>query len=182
MVIYDTTHPSGILTSKTKRGLKQVRVGDTQHYLLVLSIDLIGFHRGNFWHLNGSVVVRHLVESKMANSCLTCTLFCGLLWWSCKNCSNTTAEEAGRVALSFACAHHVYYRPQICHEWVQLLMVMEVPLEIVQTTTIQPLFSLTVLPFNKVAMVFMWLASSFERTSHYTLYITFCFNFENISR
>jgi hypothetical protein len=41
---------------------------DTQHYFFVLSIDLVGFHRGNFSRLCGSVVVRHLVGSNMAPS------------------------------------------------------------------------------------------------------------------
>jgi hypothetical protein len=35
---------------------------------------------------------------------------------------------------------------------------------------------LTVLPFDKVALAFMWLAPSFERISRYTTYITFRFN------
>jgi hypothetical protein len=43
-------------------------MGDTQHNLFVLSIKLVGFHRGSFWHLSGSVVVHHPVESKMAHS------------------------------------------------------------------------------------------------------------------
>jgi hypothetical protein len=34
-------------------------------------------------------------------------------------------------------------------------------------------FSFTVLPFDKVALAFMWLAPSFERISHYTPYIIF---------
>jgi hypothetical protein len=41
--------------------------------LFVLSIDVVGFPRGSFWRLGGSVVV-----------CLTCTLFCRVLWWPCE--------------------------------------------------------------------------------------------------
>jgi hypothetical protein len=49
-------------TSKSRGGLHLVRVGYSQHYLFVQSIDLVGF-------LGGSVVVvRHLAESKMAHS------------------------------------------------------------------------------------------------------------------
>jgi hypothetical protein len=89
------------------------------------------------------------------------------------------------------------YRTQICHERVQLLIMLEVQLQIhaaavfvlhthfqisstasklsciAQTTTVLPTFSLTVLPFDKVALAFMWLAPSFSRISHYTPYITF---------
>jgi hypothetical protein len=41
---------------------------------------------------------------------------------------------------------------------------------------------LVILPFDKVALAFMWLAPSFETISHYTPYITFRFNFENVRR
>jgi hypothetical protein len=37
------------------------------------------------------------------------------------------------------------------------------------------------LPFGKVALAFMWLALSFERISHYILYIIFRVNFRAVS-
>jgi hypothetical protein len=48
--------------------------------------------------------------------------------------------------------------------------------------TVPPPFSFTVFSFDKVDLAFMWLAASFERTSHYTSYITFLLNFENFRR
>jgi hypothetical protein len=83
-----------------QKGLIRVSVGDAQHYLFLLSIDLVQFHRGRFWHLRGSVV-RHFVGSKIAwyaNSCLTRTLFFGLLWWSCKLFEHHR-KESGLVAV-----------------------------------------------------------------------------------
>jgi hypothetical protein len=51
------------------------------------------------------------------------------------NCSITIAEEAGLVVKQglpvFACAHHaLYHRPQIYHECMQLLIMLEAPLQI----------------------------------------------------
>jgi hypothetical protein len=36
-------------------------------------------------------------------------------------------------------------------------------------------------PFDYVALAFMWLAPSFEKISHYILYIIFRFNFKVVS-
>jgi hypothetical protein len=43
-------------------------VAYTQHYLFVLPIDLVECHVYCFRRLGGSVLVRHLVESKMAHA------------------------------------------------------------------------------------------------------------------
>jgi hypothetical protein len=47
--------------------------------------------------------------------------------------------------------------------------------------TVLPPFSLTLLPFDKMALAFMLLTPSFERISRYTPYITFPFNFAVVS-
>jgi hypothetical protein len=44
---------------------------------------------------------------------------------------------------------------------------------VARMTTVPPPFSLTFLPFDRMALAFVWLAPSFERISHYTLCITF---------
>jgi hypothetical protein len=106
-----------------------------------------------------------------------------------------------------ACAHHaLYHRSQVHHEWLKLLVVLEVPLQIhaasvfvlclrsqipvttsklssmTQTTTVPLAFSFTVLPHDKVALAFTWLTPSFDWISHFTPYIIFRFNFENFRR
>jgi hypothetical protein len=64
---------------------------------LRLFIDLVRFHQGSFWRLGGSVVVRHLVKSKMAPSLSAhcCADFCV----DHVNYSNSITEEAGLVAV-----------------------------------------------------------------------------------
>jgi hypothetical protein len=91
MVFCDTLYPSGANTSISRGGLNLVSVGDTQHCFFVVSTDLVGSHQGSFPHLGGSVVVRQLVESKMAHSCSAHCFadFHG----DCVNCYDTIAEE-----------------------------------------------------------------------------------------
>jgi hypothetical protein len=54
------------------------------------------------------------------------------------NCSNSTEEEDSllcKASQIFAWVHHaLYHRPQICHKCVQLLIILEVPLQIHATT------------------------------------------------
>jgi hypothetical protein len=93
-------------------GVNSGEHGDTEHYLFVLSIDPVQFDPGSFWHLGGSVVVRHLVENKMAYS------FRGDL----VNSTNSTAEEAGLVAVQ-GLQGYCLGAPCI------ILIVLEVPLQ-----------------------------------------------------
>jgi hypothetical protein len=48
-VFCDIPHSAGTPTSKSQGGINQVSMGTTEHYLFVVSIDLVGFHRGNLW-------------------------------------------------------------------------------------------------------------------------------------
>jgi hypothetical protein len=119
------------------------------------------------------------------------------------NCSSTTTEEWDallcKASQIFACAHHALYHPaQICHRCVQLLIVLEAPLQIhavtvfvlrthfqipstisklfcvARKTNILPPFSFTLLLFDQVALAFMWLAHILGEyhITHRTLY--FC--------
>jgi hypothetical protein len=186
------------------RGLNLVSVGDTQYCLLVLTIELVEFHQGSFWRLGDSVSVRHLVASKMAHSHIAqCSAeFCGVH----ANSSSTTREAAELFVVQCPPDHALNHRPQIPHECTQLLITLEIPFQIhadtvfvlctlfqissptpelscvARKTPVQPPFRLTVLPFDKVALAFMWLEPSFERLSQHTPYVIFGFNFENIHR
>jgi hypothetical protein len=128
-----------------------------------------------------------------ANSYLMYVLFA-----VCVNSSFTIAEEMRLVTMCkvshiFVSAHHIPLSSD-CHECMQLLIVFEGSItnshqdclctshtfsdfqyhfRIARMTTIPPPFSLSALPIFKVA---------FERILHYTLCISFRFNFENIHR
>jgi hypothetical protein len=119
------------------------------------------------------VLVRHLVESKLAHS-RSARCFADFSG-DRVNCSNTITEEVGLSAGQCLPDHTLYRRPQISHECIQWLIVLEIHADTVfvhrtffqnssitpelscvaRKTPVQPPFNLTVLSFDKVALAFM---------------------------
>lgn len=177
VVFYHKSCPSGAQIIKSRGGLSQVSVGDNEHYRFVLSTDLEVFHRGSFWRLSGSVVMRHLVERKMAHfPRVHVSDSCG----DRVSCSNTSRGGGtccrATTPRSLLYTFYTVSSTSNSHECVQLLAVLKAPIHsvsvfvhgkhfqissttwklqiscVARTTTIQPPLSSTVLPFDKFVM------------------------------
>jgi hypothetical protein len=80
----------------------------------------------SFWRLSGSVVVRHLVQR--AHSL---RIFVVIVWTVPTPKQKRRDSLLCKASKIFAHAHDALYnRLQICHEYVQLFFVVEVPLQI----------------------------------------------------